>query len=104
MRIRPVGYNLGLTVFAFDLIFRSTFFPGMLGVLLAIAGLCYLTNSFTGFLSPTFAVRLFLDILVPSFIGELSLCLWILVIGVNVPKWKEKETAWRLGEPKPAPC
>jgi len=29
-------------------------------------------------------------ILIPSFIGELSLCLWLLVMGVNVPKWEEK--------------
>lgn len=32
---------------------------------------------------------LFPAILVPAFIGELSLCLWLLVKGVNVPKWEE---------------
>jgi hypothetical protein len=106
--LQAVGNNLSLSVFAFDciisgyLIYRSTFFPRILGVLLAIAGLCYLTNSFTSFLSPAFAVSLFPYILVPSFIGELSLCLWLLVIGVNVPKWKVKAAAWRVGEPKPA--
>ncbi len=98
--LQSVGYNLSLAVFAFDcitagyLIFRSTFFPRILGVLLALAGLCYLTNSFASFLSPAFAHQLFPYILVPSFIGELSVCLWLLVIGVNVPKWKEKATAW----------
>lgn len=42
--LQAVGYNLSLAVFAFDciitgyLIFTSTFFPRILGVLLAIAG------------------------------------------------------------------
>ncbi len=98
--LQSVGYNLSLAVFAFDcivsgyLIFRSTFLPRILGVLLAIAGLCYLTNSFASFLAPAFADRLFPYILAPSFIGELSLCLWLLVMGVNVPKWKVKASAY----------
>jgi hypothetical protein len=58
-----------------------------------IAGICYLTNSFALVLSPGVANRLFPAILVPSFIGELSLCLWLLVKGVNVEKWNEKATA-----------
>ncbi|HXB69360.1 MAG TPA: DUF4386 domain-containing protein [Candidatus Acidoferrales bacterium] len=105
--LQSVGYNLSLAVFAFDcmisgyLIFKSTFFPRILGVLLAMAGLSYLINSFASFLAPAFAGQLFPYILVPSFIGELSVCLWLLVMGVNVPKWKEKATAWRAGEPKP---
>jgi hypothetical protein len=102
LTLQSVGYSLSLTVFAFDcmitgyLIFRSTFFPRILGVLMAMAGLCYLTNSFASFLSPALADHLFPYILIPSFIGELSLCLWLLVMGVNVPKWKEKATAWRV--------
>jgi len=41
------------------LFFRSTFFPRILGALLAVAGLCYLTNSFASFLSSAFAAHLF---------------------------------------------
>jgi hypothetical protein len=52
-----------------------------------IAGLCYLTNSFALLLSSTFADMIFPFILLPAFIGELSLCLWLLVKGVNVQKW-----------------
>jgi len=40
--------------------------------------------------SPAVANRLFPAILVPAFIGEASLCLWLLVKGVNVEKWEEK--------------
>ncbi len=31
--------------------------------------------------------------LLPSFIGEASLCLWLLVKGVNVQKWREANAA-----------
>jgi hypothetical protein len=99
LRFQSAGYNISLAVFGFfclvtgHLIFRSTFLPRILGVLLAIAGLCYLTNSFANFLLPALAARLFPYILVPCFVAELSLCLWLLVIGVNVPKWKEKARA-----------
>jgi hypothetical protein len=70
-------------------------------VLLAFAGLCYLTNSFANFLSPAFAAHLFPYILTPCFVAELSLCLWLLVIGVNVPKWREKASAWGVSGAKP---
>jgi len=56
---------------------------------MAIAGLSYLTNSFTLILAPTYSTMIF-PILVLPFIGESSLCLWLIVKGVNVPKWKEK--------------
>lgn len=61
-----------------------------------IAGLCYLTNSFALLLAPDFANRIFPAILLPAFIGELSLCLWLLVKGVDVPKWEERVKAGRV--------
>ena len=54
-----------------------------------IAGLCYLTNSFTSFLYPALAAMLFPGILVPAFIAELSLCIWLTVKGVDVGKWRQ---------------
>jgi hypothetical protein len=107
LRLQSVGYNISLAFFGFYclvtgyLIFRSTFLPRILGVLLAIAGLCYLTNSFANFLSPAFAAHLFPYILAPCFVAELSLCLWLLVIGVNVPKWQEKASAWGVSGAQP---
>ena len=79
------------------LVFRSTFLPRILGVLLAIGGLCYLTNSFATFLAPMFAAGLFPYIQVPSGVAELSLCLWLLVIGVNVSRWEQQ--ASKASEP-----
>jgi len=71
------------------LIFRSTFLPRILGVLLAISGLCYLINCFANFLSPAFAAHLVPYILVPGG-AELLLALWLLVMGVNAQRWKEQ--------------
>lgn len=91
------GFNIGLIFFGFEclidgyLIFKSGFLPKILGVLLGIAGLCYLINSFTMLLSPKLSGLIFQIILVPTFIGELLLCLWLLFKGVNVAKWNERQ-------------
>jgi hypothetical protein len=70
------------------LIFRSAFLPRILGVLMAFAGLGWLT-----FLSPPLANYLSPYVLVLGFLAELSLMLWLLVRGVNVPRWKEQASA-----------
>jgi hypothetical protein len=74
------------------LIVRSTFLPRMLGVWLALAGVCYLTNSFANFLAPAFAAHLSPYILIPGAV-EIVLALWLLVMGVNAERWKEQEAA-----------
>ncbi len=106
LAIKSHSHGFGLALLFFGccflfhgwLIFRSGFLPRILGILIQIAGCCYLTNSFALFLAPTFAGRLFPAILFPAFIGEASLCLWLLVKGVNVQRWKEQARAagqWR---------
>jgi hypothetical protein len=75
------------------LIFRSAFLPRILGVPMVFAGLGWLT-----FLSPPLANYLSPYILVLGFLAELSLMLWLLVMGVNVQRWKEQTSAageWR---------
>ncbi len=106
LSVKSHGYGFGVALIFFGcvclidgyLIFRSGYFPKTIGVLMTIAGLSYLTNSFALILAPTFANRIFPAILVPAFVGEASLCLWLLVKGVNVPKWEERASAagkWR---------
>jgi Domain of unknown function (DUF4386) len=70
------------------LIFRSAFLPRFLGVLMAFAGLGWLT-----FLSPPLANYLSPYILVLGVLAELALMLWLLVMGVNVQRWKEQASA-----------
>ena len=92
------GFGIGLIFFGFEclvvgyLIFKAEYLPKTIGVLMQIAGLCYLINSFALILVPAFADFIFPVILIPSFIGELSLCLWLLLKGVNITKWKLKQT------------
>lgn len=99
LELHAQGFDISLAFFGFQclttgyLIFRSTFLPRILGVLYALAGLCYGINSFTVFLAPEFATHLLPYILIPCFIGEASLCLWLLAMGVNVPRWEEQASA-----------
>jgi Domain of unknown function (DUF4386) len=70
----------------------SLCWPRTVGVLLAIGGLCYLIYSFAAFLAPGFAAHLVPYIQLPSLVGEGSLCLWLLVMGVNVSRWEKQES------------
>ena len=67
------------------LIFRSTFLPRTLAVLMAFASIGWLT-----FLSPSLAKDLYPFNFAPGIIGEGALTLWLLAIGVNVPCWQEQ--------------
>jgi len=70
------------------LIFKSTFLPRILGVLMALSGLGWLM-----FLSPPLANYLLSYIEVSGIIAEASLMLWLLVKGVNVERWREQASA-----------
>ena len=80
------------------LIFRSSFLPRILGVLMAVAGLGWLA-----FLIPAIPHYLSVAIEVFGFLAELSLCLWLLAMGVNVEQWKQlaspAKTSIPIGEP-----
>ncbi len=72
------------------LIFRSTFLPRILGVLLMISGLGWLA-----FLLPPLTNNLLPVIEIVGFLAELSLMLWLLVMGVNAQRWTERARAAR---------
>ena len=69
------------------LIFQSGYLPRFLGVLLAVGGLGFVTRNFTLVLAPAYASSFFL---VPMTVAVLSLTLWLLVRGVDVPKWNAR--------------
>ena len=79
------GFYCGLVSY---LIFRSTFLPRTLGALMAFASVGWLT-----FLSPSLAKDLFPYNFAPGILGEGALTLWLLAIGVNVPRWEEQARA-----------
>ena len=94
-----IDYSLHTVFFGFDilcaayLVLRSTFLPRAIGVLLAIDGLAYLVYSFADFLVPGFAAQLVPWIQFPALLGEGSLCLWLLVLGVDVERWNQAASA-----------
>jgi hypothetical protein len=68
------------------LIFRSTFLPRALGVLVAISGLGWMM-----YLVPPLAVHLFIPYIAgASALGEIPLLLWFLAVGVNEQRWREQ--------------
>ena len=105
LSLRSVGYNIQQVIYAFYLlsagyaVFRSTFVPRVIGVLLALGAVAYLIYSFASFLSPEFAARLVPYIQLPSLVGEGALCLVLLVIGVNVQRWSGQASAAPIAAP-----
>jgi hypothetical protein len=91
------GFDVALVFFGFHclatgwLIYRSRFLPRFLGVLLVIAGLCYLISTFVNLVFPV--VTLPFDLQVMSYAAEIVLCLWLIVKGVNAERWKEQASA-----------
>ncbi len=98
MRTHTGFLAITLAIFSFALcidgylVYVSMFVPKVIGVLLIIASACYLTNSVAYLLDLPLGA---LDglILVPSFLGELSFCLWLLVQGIDEERWRTVDVA-----------
>jgi Domain of unknown function (DUF4386) len=79
------------------LIFKSTFMPRILGVLLAIDGFGWMM-----FMSPPLAHYLFLPIAVACGVAEIPLQLWLLIFGVNNERWKAQAEGIQQSNSRPA--
>jgi hypothetical protein len=96
VKLHDYGFGVGLIFFGFEcmvlgyLISRSGYFPKIIGILMQVAGLSYLTNSFVLLLAPPFASVIVPAILLPALIGESSLCLWLILKGVNIQQWNRR--------------
>jgi len=96
LRSHDIAFNIALLFFGFTcvlngyLIFRSGYLPKLVGILMQIAGLSYLTACSAALFAPAFADLITPGILLPPLIGESSFCLWLLVKGVNVAVWQER--------------
>ena len=94
LKLNEYTFNIDLVFFGLwcvltgYLIFRSTFPPRILGVLLAIDALGFVT-----YLYPPLAYHLFIPDLAASALGEIPLELWLIVMGVNVQRLKEQAAA-----------
>ena len=91
LKVNDRGAAMALVFFGFYalltgyLIIKSTFLPQILGVLSVFGGLGWLT-----FLYPQLGYRLFPYVAGFGLLGTTALILWLLVFGVNEPRWKEQ--------------
>jgi hypothetical protein len=83
--VHPLVFFGGYCLLIGYLILRSTFLPKVLGVLMAIAGLGWLT-----FVSKPLAASLSPYHYIAGGIGEGLLTLWLLAMGVNAENWKQQ--------------
>jgi hypothetical protein len=89
------GYDLGLIFFGAScvvlgaLIVRSGYLPKWLGALVALAGIVYLAGSYALFLAPDLAAAIQPAYAIPL-VSEVALCLWLLIRGVNVERWRAR--------------
>jgi Domain of unknown function (DUF4386) len=96
IKLHGYGFGVGLIFFGLVcliegyLIFKSDFLPKTPGLLMQLAGVCYLTNSFALLLAPNLADALFPFVLMPPLVAELSLALWLVIKGVDVSAWKHR--------------
>jgi hypothetical protein len=96
LKSHDVAFNIALIFFGCTclvngyLIFKSDYLPKLIGILMQVAGWSYLIACFAAFFAPALSDLISPAILLPPFIGESAFCLWLLVRGVNVARWKER--------------
>jgi hypothetical protein len=93
LRMFDIGFGITLVFFAGYclalgiMIVRSGLIPKLIGALLVIEGGAYFLNSFTTFLAPQWAGRVFTFLEVTG-LAEVFLCLSLLFLGVNEARWR----------------
>jgi hypothetical protein len=75
------------------LVYRSGFFPRLIGVLLALAGLGYFAQSYGSFVAPGLSDVLSTVVLVLAIPGELVFAVWLLIKGIDADQWKRRSVA-----------
>lgn len=94
LNLNAQAFNIYLIFFGFwlipigYLIFRSTFLPRIIGLLLVLDGLGWVT-----YLWPPLAIYLYPLIAVVAALAEFPLLLWLLVFGLNAHRWNEQASA-----------
>jgi hypothetical protein len=92
-----MGYRIGLVFFGVHcmflgcLIWRSGYLPRFLSILMILAALGYLIDSFAGILMTDYAEyasAFLLIVAVPAVVGELAVALWLLIKEVDAEKWQ----------------
>jgi hypothetical protein len=89
--VASIFWGLWLLPFG-TLVIRSGYIPRLLGVLLLVAGISYLVNSFVALVLPEFS-RSVSQVAGPLQFGELPIIVWLLVWGARVPSDAARSTS-----------
>jgi hypothetical protein len=72
------------------LVYKSGFWPRILGILLVLASLGYLAQSYGHILAPQYDDALATIVLVLTIPGELAFTVWLLWKGIDVEQWEKR--------------
>jgi hypothetical protein len=98
LSLRIYGYGAGVfmvfygsaTLIRGYLIYKSGYFPKLIGALLVLAGLGFVVNNMVMVVAPAYSSDVFL---LPMFIAGLSLTAWMLIKGIDVSQWEANPAA-----------
>lgn len=89
LKISQIFWGLWLFPFGY-LVYKSGFLPKILGIFLMLGCFGYLIEFFAQFLMPSYNNSLVQTIVgIPSPIGEIGICLWLLIMGTNKISFKK---------------
>ena len=93
LSVRFYGYGAGIFMVFYGiaaivrgyLMFKSTYLPRLLGALFVIAGVGFVTKSFTLVLAPAYASDF---LMMPMALAGLAFTAWMFIKGIDVAEWK----------------
>ena len=84
--VAHIFWGLWLLPFGW-LVYKSGFLPKFFGIMLMLGCFGYLIDFFGYFLMEGYGKTLFANIVgIPSAVGEIGICLWLLIVGIKTPK------------------
>lgn len=90
IQISQIFWGIWLLPFGY-LVYKSGFLPKVLGLFLMAGCFGYLITFFGGFLYADFNTTIISDIVgLPATIGEIGICLWLLIMGTNKLGFRKK--------------
>lgn len=88
------GFFFGLHLLLLGyLVYKSGYFPRLLGALLVLSSFGYLIESYGKFMAPQHAELFSTIVQVLGVLGELPFTIYLLWKGINVEKWDERASA-----------
>jgi len=89
IHLSEIGFDIALFFFSGfcaaigSAIVRSRLLPRIIGAMMIVAGVCYFVSSLSNIVAPRLAHLLSPWIIVPCFLGEASLAIWLLFKGTQ---------------------